>query len=135
VIHQVSGNHRLDDSKAERERVVAAGAEVAQSEVLSTQEPLKAHAHFHALLSVGTVPWQGLSIGNTLTLHFVDLHNLPVTPTSAAVLEVCVIVRRLTASLWGRSESGRADWRWVAPSVTPLRAPLSPASQKPGRCS
>ena len=33
--HQVSGNHRLDDSKAERERVVAAGAEVAQSEVQS----------------------------------------------------------------------------------------------------
>lgn len=33
---QVSGNHRLDDSKAERERVAGAGAEVAQSEVLCT---------------------------------------------------------------------------------------------------
>jgi hypothetical protein len=33
VTSQVSGNHRLDDSKAERERVTAAGAEVAQSEV------------------------------------------------------------------------------------------------------
>ena len=30
----MSGNHRLDDSKAEQERVTAAGAEVAQSEVL-----------------------------------------------------------------------------------------------------
>eukprot|EP00208_Stichococcus_sp_RCC1054_P003755 CAMPEP_0206138556 /NCGR_PEP_ID=MMETSP1473-20131121/3407_1 /ASSEMBLY_ACC=CAM_ASM_001109 /TAXON_ID=1461547 /ORGANISM="Stichococcus sp, Strain RCC1054" /LENGTH=535 /DNA_ID=CAMNT_0053532023 /DNA_START=78 /DNA_END=1682 /DNA_ORIENTATION=- len=30
---QVSGNHRLDDSKAERERILATGAEVAQSEV------------------------------------------------------------------------------------------------------
>ncbi len=30
---QVSGNHRLDDNKAERERILAAGAEVAQSEV------------------------------------------------------------------------------------------------------
>lgn len=32
-VHQLSGNHRIDDSEAERKRLEAAGGEVAQSEV------------------------------------------------------------------------------------------------------